>query len=187
MMENKSFDKKIITIPNILSAVRLMMIPLIVWLYCKVESYLLTGVIIILSGITDVVDGFIARHFNMISDVGKVLDPIADKFTQGAVLLCLLSRFPLMLVPILCIILKEIFMIITGFLVIKKVGKVPSADWHGKLATCALYGMMELHILWYDITSSASVVSIMICACLIGLSFVLYGTENIKAITGKKT
>jgi cardiolipin synthase len=66
------------------------------------------------------------------------------------------------------------------------VGNVPSADWHGKLATCALYGMMELHILWYDITPLASVVSIMICACLIGLSFVLYGTENIKAITGKK-
>ena len=84
-----SSQKKIITIPNILSFFRLCLIPVIIWLYTVEKNDAAAGAVLILSGATDVADGFIARHFHMISDLGKVLDPIADKLTQAAMLFSL--------------------------------------------------------------------------------------------------
>ncbi len=85
--------KQILTIPNLLSVFRILLIPLIVWLYCGKQDYLLAAWVLLLSGVTDIADGFIARRFRMVSDLGKVLDPIADKLTQTAALVCLLTRF----------------------------------------------------------------------------------------------
>lgn len=144
-------QNRIFTIPNILSFMRLCLIPLFIWLYCVEQKFILTAYILILSGITDVVDGFIARHFHMTSDLGKILDPIADKLTQAAMLFCLLTSFPLMLAPLALMVLKELYMGITGLMVIKKTGHVYSSRWHGKAATCLLYAMMLLHVLWHDI------------------------------------
>ena len=75
----------------------------------------------------------------MVSDLGKILDPIADKLTQAAMLLCLLISFPLMLFPLLLMACKELFMAVTGTLIIRKTGMVPGAAWHGKAATVLLY------------------------------------------------
>ena len=92
----KDYKNKIITMPNILSFFRLCLIPLIIWLYCVKQEYVWTFFVVGFSGLTDVVDGFIARRFNMISNFGKALDPIADKLTQLAMLVCLGLRFPWM-------------------------------------------------------------------------------------------
>ena len=67
------------------------MIPLIIWLYCTQKNYALTAVVLVLSGLTDMVDGYIARRFNMVTDLGKALDPVADKLTPASVMFCLLS------------------------------------------------------------------------------------------------
>ena len=72
------------TIPNLLSLVRLAMIPLLLWLYLEKREYLWTAVVVVLSGATDIVDGIIARKYDLISDLGKALDPVADKLTQIA-------------------------------------------------------------------------------------------------------
>ena len=104
------YEKKIITVPNILSFFRICLIPVIVWLYGVEHAYMWAGYILILSGITDMADGYIARHFHMVSNLGKILDPIADKLTQGVMLLCLVLRFPLMIVPFVLLIAKEIYM-----------------------------------------------------------------------------
>lgn len=131
-------EMKILTIPNILSFSRLCLIPLIAWLYCAKQDYIGAGYVLVLSGATDIADGFIARKFNMISDLGKILDPIADKLTQAAMLFCLSTRFPLMLVPIALMLVKELYMGVAGILVIKKTGKVYGANWHGKAALPAV-------------------------------------------------
>ncbi len=181
-MKKSGSKNQIITIPNILSLIRLGLIPLMVWLYCGRQEYIWAGVVLVISGLTDIVDGFIARKFNMMSDLGKVLDPIADKFTQGAMLLCLLLRFPLMLMPLVLMIAKEIFMSISGYAVIKKRGIVLGAHWHGKAATVCIFAMMMLHIFWVDITPIASSITIGICTAMIALSFVLYAIRNIKRL-----
>jgi cardiolipin synthase len=184
-LDDKTTAKKIITLPNILSLFRLMLIPLFCVVYVRHNNYELAAVILFVSGLSDVVDGFVARRFNMVSDVGKVLDPIADKLTQLAVLGCLISRFKKMLVPCVMLGVKELASGIAGLIAVKKTGVVCSAEWHGKLTTVLLYNMMTVHILWYDITPAVSELTIGLCVGVMILSFVLYTLRNIRMITGK--
>ena len=177
-----SSQSRILTIPNLLSLFRLCLIPVFMWLYCVEKNYLWTGIVLIISGLTDTVDGIIARKFNMISDLGKVLDPIADKVTRAAMLFCLLTRFPLMIAPLALMVVKEFFMGVTGLMVIQKTGKVFGADWHGKVNTWLLYAMMILHVFWYNIPDIVSKVLIGICVVMMLISLVLYGRHNLKAL-----
>lgn len=179
-----SAQNRIFTIPNILSFFRLCLIPVIVWQYCIAENFELTGYILLLSGLTDIVDGYIARHFHMTSDLGKVLDPIADKLTQGTVLFCLLTRFHLMIVPLVLMLMKELYMGVSGFLVIQRTGHVLGANWHGKVATCLLYAMMILHVVWHDIPALVSNITIAVCVLMMALSLLLYGVRNTRALKG---
>lgn len=180
-----NMKNKIITIPNLLSFFRLCLIPLFIWLFCVKEEHLWTGAVLLLSGITDMVDGYVARRFHMISDLGKVLDPIADKATQIAMLFCLLSRFPLMLFPLLLLILKEIFDGLTGLLVIRKTGQVNGAKWHGKVATATLYLLMIVHILWQNISPVISNLLIAANMVIMVISLFLYGKHNIMILKKK--
>lgn len=185
MSEANKYQKKIITIPNILSFIRICLIPVIVWLYIGCQNYLMTGIVLIISGLTDIIDGTIARRFNMISDVGKVLDPFADKATQIAVMILLTISFPLMLLPIIMTVIKELFMAISGYMVIKKCDIVLGANWHGKLATFALTAVMALHLVWHDIFPVLSTVLICLSAALILLSLILYAKRNLGYLLGK--
>lgn len=83
-----------------------------------IRGFLWTAAVLLLSGVTDIADGFIARRFQMMTALGKVLDPIADKMTQGAMLLCLLFRYPYMGMVLLILALKEVFNGITGVSII---------------------------------------------------------------------
>ena len=137
--DSNFYKNKIITIPNILSTVRLLMIPFMLWAYCVLESPAITAILVVLSGLTDVVDGFIARRFNMISDLGKALDPVADKLTQIAILFCLVTRFPLILLPLILIIVKEVSAGVLRAIILHKAKEVEGAVWHGKANTVILY------------------------------------------------
>lgn len=179
---NIDYSKRIITIPNILSLFRLLLIPIIAWLYIKKQDYYMTVIILGISGLTDVIDGIIARKFNMISDFGKAFDPIADKLTQIIVLFCLVFRFDFMIVPLVLLIIKELFAGITGLLTIKKTHHVHGAVWHGKATTVCLYILMTVHIIWYTIPIHVSNILILLCTVMMLLSAILYGIKNIKLI-----
>lgn len=178
----ENYQNKIITIPNILSFFRLCLIPVIVWLYTVKQDYLRTLLILLLSAVTDIVDGIIARKCNMISDFGKAFDPVADKLTQMAMLFCLVSRFPYMMIPFVLLVVKEVFTGITALITIKRTNTVKGAVWHGKLTTIALYSMMAIHLLWYNIPRTVSLILVGICIGIMLMSFILYAIQNIKAI-----
>ena len=163
-------NKNIFTIPNILSMFRLLLLPVIVYTYMNQKDYVLTGILLVISGLTDLLDGYIARTFNMMSDLGKILDPVADKATQAVVLLCLITRFRWLAIP--CI----------GMVVIKKTGEVHGAVWHGKVATFMLDFMIIVHIVFYNISYTLSIVLTIISTFLILLSFYLYAKENINIL-----
>ncbi len=184
--KNGKMKEKIVTIPNLLSVFRLALIPVIVWAYLGLKNTGLTGALLLLSGLTDVVDGFIARRFDMISDVGKVLDPVADKLTQAAMLVCLMMRFPAMIVPFVLMAFKEVYMLVSGWLVIRRTGKVLGANWHGKAATVLLYASMFLHVFWDDIPGVTSNLVVALCTGMIALSFALYARRNHAALRGKE-
>ena len=182
-LQNK-YQKKIITIPNVLSFIRLLMIPFLVWLYYVKSDNIGTVMLLVASGLTDIVDGFIARRFNMISDFGKILDPIADKLTQAVMLFCLMLKYKLMLLPLALLVVKEILAAIMGILSIRRSGEVYSAFWHGKVATALLYLTLGIHVIWFEIPSIVSVTLILMCAAFMLLSSILYTVRNVKIIKG---
>lgn len=176
------YQKKILTIPNVLSFLRLCLIPVIVWLYNYKQDYSLTVLVLLISGVTDIVDGIIARKCNMVSDFGKAFDPVADKLTQMAMLFCLVSRFPYMAVPLVLLVIKEVFTGITALITIKRTNTVKGAVWHGKLTTVALYSMMAIHLIWYNIPHTVSLILVGVCIGIMLMSFIMYATRNITAI-----
>ena len=180
------YKHKIITIPNILSLFRLLLIPVIMWLYIVKQDPLWTTAILVLSGITDVVDGIIARKCHMISDFGKAFDPVADKLTQIAMLFCLVSRYRWMLLPLCVMVVKEGSAGILGLLVIRRTGEVDGAVWHGKATTVSLYSMMIIHLIWFDIPGVISGILIGVCTALALMSAFMYSRENVRKLQSRR-
>ena len=93
----KDWKKDLFTIPNLLSRFRLVLIPVYIVIYLnatEMTDYFIAAGILAVSCLTDAIDGKIARHFNMISTVGKILDPLADKATQFTLIVCLSIKQP---------------------------------------------------------------------------------------------
>ena len=185
-MKKRLEKKDILTLPNMLSMFRIILIPIIVVLYVKQHRYGATTLVILLSGITDIADGYIARRFNMISDFGKVLDPIADKLTQAAILLCLVTRFPYMFYLFLLMAIKETIMFITGAMGVYYSGEVHGADWHGKLNTVLIYFMMVMHIVWYKMPLHISKLGVLIVAGVMIFSLSQYVIRNMRLVRKHK-
>lgn len=172
---------RIFTIPNLLSLLRIAMIPLLLWLYLEKEAYLWTAAVVVLSGITDIVDGIIARKYGLISDLGKALDPVADKLTQIAMLYCLGTSFPEIQILLVILVVKEVVTGIMSLVSIRKTGKVEGAQWHGKVTTVLLYAMIIDRIIpWLF-----SIVLTVACAGMMFFSMVMYWKRNWKSIKEK--
>ena len=124
-------------IPNALTIVRFLLIPFIVY-FILTGQYIAAFVMLTVSGLTDILDGFIARKFNFITNFGKLIDPLADKATQVSVLASLTFKGIIPLWILLIVFLKE-FIMVSGasFLYGKKL--VVSSRWYGKLATVLFY------------------------------------------------
>lgn len=131
------------TIPNWLSFLRIALIPVFTVLFIK-EYYIIAFATMILAALTDLIDGKIARKYNMISNLGKILDPIADKLSQIAIVIILLIKFwngPLKYVLFLFI-FKELMMVIGGAILMAKGMRPVAAEFWGKLATTVFYIFM---------------------------------------------
>lgn len=182
-MNTSIVSKKIFTIPNILSMIRTCLIPLIIYVYMFTNLSWLAGSLIILSGVTDIVDGYIARHFNQISTLGKVLDPLADKLTLLAVLTCISIKIPILVILFFSELLKDLVIAISSYLRIKSNnGKVHSAAWFGKVCTCLVYVISILHVFVPRIDFTVSSLIIIIGSMMIlflGFSYAIYNVSKI--------
>lgn len=138
----KDWKKEIFSIPNLLSIFRLALIPVYVAIYLNARNatdYYLAAAILAVSCLTDMIDGQIARHFNMITTVGKVLDPLADKVTQFTMVICLSIKYPVLWVLIVLIFVKEIFQLVAGILRFQKGKMLKGAQITGKICTTVLF------------------------------------------------
>ncbi len=180
-------SKKIFTIPNILSFIRILLVPIIVWMYFDTSinnNYLVAFVLVILSALTDVCDGIIARKFNLITDLGKILDPIADKLTQFAVVCCIAFQNEMMRVVAVAIFAKEILMLIGAVIFVKNGNETPYARWWGKITTALLYATMLLFILAdfindfiteeFVLPPVVEVTAVSLCIAFLAFSFLNY-------------
>ena len=145
-----NWKKDILTIPNMLSLFRLILIPVYVIIYLNAQSntdYVLAATILAVSCLTDLIDGQIARHFNMISNLGKLLDPLADKATQFSLIVCLSIRYPVLLVLIGLFVLKEGFQLVAGGLRLRKGRMLKGAQLTGKICTTILFISLILMVM----------------------------------------
>ena len=178
--------KRVLTVPNLLSLLRLLMVPLFVWTYTVKRSDLATLLVLAVSAFTDLLDGWIARRFDMISDVGKLLDPIADKVTQGVMLICLTARFPMMRLPLALFIVKEALVGATHIMAMRRTGAVESAQMHGKVATCFLDGLALSHLLWGNMPVRASMALIAATSAAMLVSLAMYVSHYLRQVARAK-
>ncbi len=127
-------------IPNILSVIRLLMIPLFAVAYFDTDAsvYLAAG-IYVLAWATDVLDGFLARHFRWISELGKILDPLADKLMQITVAVCFSVTDRIFLLLAVPLVLKEFCMLVGALIIIRKQKAVEPSHWYGKFASAFIF------------------------------------------------
>lgn len=129
-------------VPNTLTVIRLILVPVFVitmFAPLPLQWSWLPLAIIVLSGITDVADGYIARHFNQITQLGKILDPLADKLSLLALSICIAVKFSPFWIIAIVVIVKEILQILGGGYLMKKKIKIPSSRWFGKACTAVTY------------------------------------------------
>lgn len=125
-------------IPNILTVMRFIIIP-VFGFYLHNEQYYISIFLFTLGGITDILDGYIARKYNLITSFGKLADPLADKLMQLTALVLLTIQNLIPVVFLIIIVAKEVFMIMGSISLYKKENLVVSANWYGKLATVIFY------------------------------------------------
>lgn len=146
----KDWKNQILTVPNILSLFRLLLIPVYVIIYLNakvITDYYLAAGILAVSCLTDLIDGKIARHFNMISTLGKILDPLADKATQFTLIICLASKYPILWYLVMLFVVKEGFQLIAGGINLRKGKMLKGALLSGKICTTVLFISLILMVM----------------------------------------
>lgn len=176
-MRFKNWKKEIFTIPNLLSLFRLVLIPVYVVIYLnatQTEHYMIAAGILAVSCLTDLIDGKIARHFDMISTVGKILDPIADKATQFTLTLCLSLRYPVLRPVLVLFVVKECFQLTAGLVNLRRKKMLPGALLAGKICTTVLFISLILLVLMPSLPQSVVTAIAIIDAAFLAFSFVNY-------------
>ncbi|MBO5323181.1 MAG: CDP-alcohol phosphatidyltransferase family protein [Oscillospiraceae bacterium] len=173
----KDWKKDILTIPNLLSLFRLVLIPVYIVIYLNAQDmtdYYIAGGILAVSCLTDAIDGKIARHFNMISTLGKILDPLADKATQFTLILCLAIRNPVLWILVTLFVVKESFQLIAGLMILRR-GKILSgALLAGKISTAVLFVSLIVMVLFPQLDAKTiQIITIADCGVLLA-SFIGY-------------
>lgn len=180
----KNWKKEIFTIPNILSLFRLALIPVYVLIYLNAKEpshYFISAGILAVSCLTDLIDGKIARKFNMISTLGKILDPLADKLTQFTLILCLGVRYQALRYLFSLFLIKEGFQTIAGMVNLRKGKMLDGALISGKVCTTVLFSSLIVMVLIPTLETTTVNVIAMIDALFMLIAFVDY----IRAYFGK--
>lgn len=188
-------------IPNILSIIRLLLVPVFIIVFTSeskgsislfgldIETKMLyCAIIYTVSSITDILDGYLARRYNWISDAGKILDPLADKAMQCAVLFCVAFRHRFFLWIAIVFLVKELTLLFGASLIFEKKNAVVVSSWYGKLATVIIYVIIMICMLFNpdrnaEIILGCITVGAMIFALIMYYLKIFRGQYGIKRIS----
>ena len=173
----KDWKKEIFTIPNLLSLFRLILIPIYVAIYLNAQDsadYYLAAGILAVSCLTDMIDGKIARHFNMITSLGKVLDPIADKATQFTLIICLTVKYNILWYLVGLFVLKEGFQLVAGGINLRKGKMLKGALISGKVCTTVLFISLIIMVMLPTLSMQAIYIIAFIDALFMLVAFIEY-------------
>ena len=174
---NKNKLREYFSIPNILSYFRLILIPVYLVAYFRADEpreYVWAAVVVAVSGLTDMFDGKIARRFNMITEWGKLIDPVADKLTMAVIAFSLAFRFPLMRLVFALYVIKEGFMGIMGLIMLRRGFRLDGAMWYGKVCTAVTYVVIFVLLLFPQLPEPARIALISVQIAVTLMSFIMY-------------
>lgn len=129
------------TIPNCISLFRIFLVPCFAWVFLTAslpEDFTLAAVLLVVSAVSDLLDGWIARRFHMTSKLGKILDPAADKLTLFGVFVCMWARYPGFWPLYSLFIAKELLMAAASVLILRRNHEIEASHWFGKLYNAGL-------------------------------------------------
>ncbi len=173
----KNWKQDILSIPNLLSLLRLALIPVYILIYLNAREpadYTVAATILAVSCLTDLVDGKIARQFNMITNLGKLLDPVADKATQFTLTVCLAIKHPILWNLAGLFVLKEGFQLVAGFLTYRKGQMLTGALLSGKICTTILFVTLIVMVLLPDLDRSVVLAITVVDSIFMLISFAHY-------------
>ncbi len=180
--------KKNINVPNTLTAVRFIVIaPMMKFLLD--QKFVYAGIMILISALSDMLDGFLARKLDQVTDLGKILDPIADKLTLIAVVVCVNVLYPSVMPFILVLFTKELLMLAGGAFLLKMKIKPPAAKWYGKLSTVLFYTsittLIMLKAIWGYTNQTLSLILLAVTTASMLFSLVRYFILFVKLVREK--
>lgn len=164
-------------IPNLMGYLRIILLPIFLILYTRANDtfdYVIAFLVLVFSFLTDFFDGKIARKLDMVTDFGKVLDPIADKLTQAVLALAILHRYSLMLLFLIVFVIKETYMAIMGLYLIKKKKGINGAQWCGKICTAIIDSCSFILLIFTNISYFIAYVLIAFMIIATIVSFLIY-------------
>ena len=173
----KNWKRDFFTIPNILSLFRLALIPVYAGLYLNATEkyqFVLAGTILTISCLTDMIDGKIARKYGMITTLGKILDPLADKLTQLTLTICLSMKYPVLYPVLSLFVIKELFQLVLGIVFLRRGKMLPGALMAGKVCTTVLFVSLILLVLMPDMNHGAVTMIASVDTIFLMISFVSY-------------
>gem|GEM_PF-808909 len=174
MTQDNSFENRIVTLPNVLSLLRILLVPVFVWVFSECKEAVWTAALIVAAGVTDLLDGYFARRMRMETKLGKILDPAADKICQAGMCLIMIRRHPLMLYALLFFLVKEAVVISLGYAYMRKTGIVNDARWYGKASSIVQYFAVLALLINPQISEFSATVIISICIAAHAISMILY-------------
>ena len=184
-MLSKSWKKEIFSIPNMLSMFRLVLIPVYISIYLNARDsfdYYIAAAILAVSCLTDMIDGKIARRFNMITNVGKLLDPLADKCTQFALIVCLSLRHPILLLVVILFFIKEVSQLIGCVIGLHQGKTMTGALMPGKICTTVLFISLIMMVMLPNLKENIVAIIAIIDSIFLIIAYISY----IVAFSSKK-
>lgn len=163
-------------IPNMLSVFRIVLIPFFVQ-QMSLGNTINAGIILVVSAFTDLLDGKLARRFGWVTDIGKVLDPVADKLTQTVVSITLMLYLSKYWYFFAFIILKDFLMLTLGAYLMMKGAKLEGAQWFGKIATVVYYAAVILIVFFPTMLGWVTVSLLILAAGCALISALMYIPE----------
>ncbi len=173
-MKEINWRKEIWSIPNLLSLFRIVLIPVYMGIYLKAQTprdYTLAGVILAVSCLTDLLDGKIARKFNMITNLGKVLDPMADKLTQLSLIICLSHRRKALRYLLVFFLIKEFWQLFAMLGSLRRGKVLNGALMSGKISTTVLFSSLGLMFMFPGLSERTSDMLTVICFAFLVYAF----------------
>ena len=179
----------LVTVPNILTYLRFLLVAPFIFFFLN-KNYIAAALCIGFSGLSDCLDGFLARKLDQVTSLGKILDPIADKVTLVSVAVCMVIYMPSLLPIMLVMIGKEFLMLLGGLILLIMKITPPPARWYGKVATVIFYLSVCTIIFLkaaFNITNDMLItVTFIVTAAFMVFALVMYAALIVKQIKAEK-